>query len=73
MFTRDTFTRVKLTTKGAMNGKALHFYCEMHLLRYIFYCEMNLPQVNVSRVNTANLQETFWFYSGIQSVIQTKY
>ena len=36
-----------------MNGKALHFYCEMYLLCYIFYCEMHLPQVNVSRVNTA--------------------
>ena len=38
-----------------MNGKALRFYCEMYLLCYIFYCETNLPQVNVSRVNTANL------------------
>ena len=33
-----------------MNGKALQFYCEMYLLRYILYCEMHLPQVNVTRL-----------------------
>ena len=47
--------------KCAMNGKAQHFYCEMYLLHYIFYCEMNLPQVNVSHVNTANCEKHFGF------------